>query len=62
MLVYLDGALAASLPLKGERPAPSKPLFHLDGLDFGPHAVVLRPKSGKIAVDALIAQWRPRVV
>lgn len=62
MLVYLDGALAASLPLKSERPAPSKPLFHLDGLDLGPHAVVLRPKGGKIAVDALIAQWRPQVV
>ena len=60
--VYLDGALAASLPLKSERPAPSKPLFHLDGLDLGPHAVVLRPKGGKIAVDARIAQWRPQVV
>lgn len=60
MLVYLDGALLTSLPLTSEKAQPAQPLFSLDGLDFGRHAVVLRPKTGKIAADTLIVRWNRR--
>lgn len=57
-LVYVDGFLAGSVPLTRPEGEPSAAIFHMENLEYGRHAVVLRPRRGKIAVDALAAEWK----
>jgi hypothetical protein len=51
--VVLDGELVGELDLHADRPMPSAQAYSLGGLAEGPHAVVLRARTGPLVVDTL---------
>ncbi|MEW6755429.1 MAG: hypothetical protein AB1505_31285 [Candidatus Latescibacterota bacterium] len=55
--VLLDGRIVAQVETQAGAPEPSAPLLALEGLADGLHAVVVRPRRGRLAVDCLDVAW-----
>ncbi len=59
MDIYVDGNFYGTALLNAASVTPSAPIYRIDGLPQGRHGVVIKPRSGKIALDLIAVQGKP---
>lgn len=55
--VLVDGEKVAEVDLSSDTPRESAPVYESDLLHHAGHAVVVRPKQGRIVIDSLETHW-----